>query len=247
LANHERYTLADVRRSYSPEKAWAELQGELPLYLIYRPLSILVTPLFLALRIPILAVTLSSLVLACAMVTIAWRGGPGAPLWVGLCAACFHVVDCVDGNMARTTGRTSRFGALVDGTVDMTFWCALFLSIGLLVDEAGGGLFGDHAVAFALGCAVLVLLNRQTRDNFTNIFAGVAYFEAERPERVSLGSRFLIAVVGLETLYAFAIPIGGLLGVLDRVLVAIGVYVLLILVGALVLTFREAARLDRGV
>jgi hypothetical protein len=134
----------------------------------------------------------------------------------------------------------------VDGTVDMTFWCALLSSIGLLVDNGGGGLFGRHAIAFSLGCAVLVLLNRQTRDNFTNIFSDVAYFVAKRPEKLSLGTRFMIAVVGLETLYAFAIAFGGQLGVLDRVLAGIGVYVVLIFVGALVLTFRDAAKLDRS-
>ncbi|MBW2382736.1 MAG: CDP-alcohol phosphatidyltransferase family protein [Deltaproteobacteria bacterium] len=234
-----------MKLSYTPEKAWAEMQGELPLYLIYRPLSIYLTLPFLALRVPILAVTLSSLALSIVMLGVAWRGAPDAYLWVAGLGFTFHVVDCLDGNMARTTGQSSRFGALVDGTVDMTFWCALFLSIGLLVDHAGGGLLGRHAISFSLGCAVLVLLNRQTRDNFTNIFSVATYFVAQRPEKISPGDRFLMAVLGLETLYVFAIAIGGWLGELDRVLVAIGVYVALIFIGALAMTFKDAAAEDR--
>ena len=58
---------------------------------------------------------------------------------------CFHVLDCVDGNMARTAGTASKLGGLVDGFVDLSFWCLLFLSLGLLVERAGGGIFGDRA------------------------------------------------------------------------------------------------------
>lgn len=235
-----------MKRGYTPEKAWAELQGELPCYLLYRPLSFYVSLPLLWLRVPIMAVTLSSLALALAMLAAAWRGGPSAPLWVSGLGFAFHVLDCTDGNMARVRGVSSRFGGLVDGTVDMVFWCLLFLSTGLLVDQAGGGLFGDHAVAFSLGLAVLVLLNRQTRDSFALSFSEAAYFEARRPERIPVVDRLLIAVVGLESLYVFAIAGGAQAGVLDRVLAAMGAYVVAIFVGAMVLTFRKAAELDRS-
>ncbi|MBW2231789.1 MAG: CDP-alcohol phosphatidyltransferase family protein, partial [Deltaproteobacteria bacterium] len=85
-----------MKLSYTPEKAWAEMQGELPLTLP-----------FLALRVPILAVTLSSLALSSVMLVMAWRGGPDAYLWVAGLGFTFHVVDCLDGNMARTTGQSS--------------------------------------------------------------------------------------------------------------------------------------------
>jgi len=239
-SERKHYTLADVRASYPPEKAWSEMDGEFPCYLIYRPLSFYLTPPLLRLGIPILAVTLSSLVLAVVMLTVAWRGGPHAYLWVAAIGFCFHVIDCTDGNMARTTGRSSRFGALVDGTVDMTFWALLFASLGLLVEHTGGGLLGDRALEFALCLPILVLINRLTRDHFTLEFQGTTYFRAEIPESLSLGDYFLIAVVGLENLYVFAIAIGGYFGVLDRVLVAIGIYIALIFIGALALTFKNA-------
>jgi len=243
---HRTYTVDDVKRSYPPDKAWAEMQGELPLYVMYRPISIYLTPFVLALGVPILAVTLFSLVIATLMPAVAFYGGSGAYLVVAFLAVCFHVCDCLDGNMARTTDQSSRFGGLVDGSVDMVFWAALFLSMGLLVSRAGGGLFGGHAIAFSLGLAVLVLLSRQTRDNFTLIYGHTTYFVAERPARLSLGHRFLIAVVGLETLYAFAIGIGCFFGVLDWVLLGIGVYVVLMYVGTMIMTFRNAAVLDGG-
>lgn len=238
------YTLADVKRSYGPEKAWAEMQGDLPCYLIYRPISFWVALPFLWLGVPVLAMTLFSLVIALAMPILALGGGEHAYLGVAGLGFAYHVMDCVDGNMARTLGRTSRFGAILDGTIDMSFWCLLLLSIGLLVDAQGGGLWGQHAVAVSLGLGVLLLLNRQARDNFAVLNADVAYFKSEIPERISPGDRLLMMVVGLEFVYVFGIALGGALGHLDTVLLAIAIYVALMFVGALALTFSKAARLD---
>jgi len=47
------YTLADVKASYTEEKAWAEMQGDLPCYLIYRPISFHLTPPLLRLGVPV--------------------------------------------------------------------------------------------------------------------------------------------------------------------------------------------------
>lgn len=230
-----------MRRSYTPEKAWAELEGELPAYLIYRPLSFPVSWVLLRLGVPILAVTLGSGVLAAVMLGLAVRGGTSAHLAVAALGFCFHVLDCVDGNMARTSGRSSNLGGLVDGLIDMTFWVLLFLSTGLLVEHAGGGVLGDRAVAFSLGLAVIVLLNRQTRDNFALNFSrsGATYFKDEIPEKLSLADKLLIGVVGLENTYVFAIALGGGFGVLDWVLVAMGVYVVAIFIGAMTMTFAK--------
>ena len=241
-----RYTLEDVRRSYPPEKAWAEMEGDFPAWLIYRPLSFHVTPLFLRLRIPIFAVTLSSGVLALAMPLVAGWGGPHAYLGVAALGLAFHVLDCVDGNMARTTGRSSRLGGLLDGVIDRSFWILLFLSLGLLVERAGGGVLGDRALELSLGLSILVLLNRQTRDSFALEYADQAYFHGRIPERLSIADKLLIAVVGLEHVYVFAIVLGGAFGVLDRVLVGIAVYVVLIFAGALITTFSQAVRAGEG-
>ena len=235
-----------MKASYTPEKAWAELEGELPAYLVYRPLSFYVTPLFLRLGVPILAVTLSSGVLAVAMLIIAVRGGPNAYLGVAAIGFVFHVLDCVDGNMARTIGRPSRFGGLVDGFIDMSFWTLLFVSLGLLVRHEGGGLLGPFALPLAMALPILVLLNRQTRDNFALMFEQQTYARTTIPVKLSLGDKLLIGFVGLENTYVYAIAIGGWLGALDRVLVGIAAYVAIIFVGALFLTFTKALGIERA-
>lgn len=240
-----RYSLADIKRSYTPEKAWSEMQGDLPCYLIYRPISFVVALVLLWLRVPVLAVTFSSAVVALAMVTIAWWGGESAWLGVVGFGFAFHVLDCTDGNMARTMGRSSQLGALLDGTIDMAFWCLLFLSTGLLVGHEGGGIFGDAAEEFSLGLAILILLNRQTRDSFEAQNAEVGYFREEIPERVHPRDWLVMVFVGLEFVYVPAIGVGFLLGGLDWVLLGMGVYVVVISLAAFWVTFAKAYRLDR--
>jgi hypothetical protein len=127
----------------------------------------------------------------------------------------------------------------------MAFWCLLLISLGLLVGHAGGGLFGERALAFSLGLCVLLLLNRQTRDNFAVQNATPSYFVAVRPERIPPAQWLLMSLTGLEFGYVLAIALGGAFGVLDWVLAGTGVYVVAIFVGALALTFRKAAQLDR--
>lgn len=221
------------------------MQGDLICFLVYRPISFYVTLPMLWLGVPVLGVTFLAFCVAISMVTVAWLGGTNAYLIVAVLGFLYPVLDCVDGNMARTLGRTSRLGAILDGTVDMMFWCLLLLSLGLLVAHDGGGVLGPHAVAFSLGLCVLLLLNRQTRDNFALQNATPTYFKSQRPEKIALGEWLMMSVTGLEFAYVMLIAIGGVFGVLDRVLVGIGVYVAVIFVGAIWMTFAKAAELDR--
>ena len=105
---------------------------------------------------------------------------------------------------------------------------------------------GEHAVAFSLGLCVLLLLNRQTRDNFAVQNATATYFKPSRPERIPLGDWLMMAVTGLEFAYVFVIALAGALDALDWALAGIGAYVAVIFVGALWMTFAKAAELDRA-
>ncbi|MDG2051509.1 MAG: CDP-alcohol phosphatidyltransferase family protein [Myxococcota bacterium] len=240
----KKYDVEAVRASFPPEKAWGEMQGDLFCYLLYRPISFWVTPWLLNLRVPVMGVTLGAFCVAVAMVTIAALGGGLAWAGVAILGFVYHVLDCVDGNMARTLDQSSRLGAILDGTVDMIFWCLLLLSLGLLVNHSGSAIFGPHGVSVSLGLCVLLLLNRQTRDNFAVQNAMQTYFKAERPESIPVTDWLMMILTGLEFVYVFVIAVAGALGVLDWALVGIGIYVAAICVGALWMTFSKAAELD---
>ena len=120
IADRARYSLADVRRSYTPEKAWAEMEGDFPCYLIYRPIAFYVAVPLLALRVPILAVTLSSLVLALAMVTVAWMGAPTAAYWVAGLAFAFHVIGKVLFHRSCTERHGAQHGGVAWGVIGQT-------------------------------------------------------------------------------------------------------------------------------
>lgn len=238
-----RFTVADVRASYPERKSRAELWGELPLWLVYRPLSFRVTPLFLNLGIPASAVTLASAALAAGMVGVAALGVERAHLWVAGLGLLWHVLDCVDGNIARVLGRATRLGALLDALVDSLCWVALFLSLGLLVARTGGGLWGAAALPVALGLPVALLVNRRLRDE-ERLSAGRAGDEEPPPFPRTVGGWLYAGLAGLENLYAAAIGVGGELGRLDLVLVGIAVYVGLVSGWVVVTVLARAARAD---
>jgi phosphatidylglycerophosphate synthase len=240
------YTLDDVRRSYTPEKRWGDLEGDLPSFLLYRPLSIWLTPLFLKAGCSANLVTAFGLGLALLMPLAALSLGPSAYVAVALLALVVHLLDCVDGNIARTTGRSSRVGALFDGFCDLVFWVLYFAALGLLVERAASGPAGQYGLELSLALVILVLLHRQLRDAYALEYAERGDFRPYPPPRLGPRDLLWIAFIGLERFYAFGILLAGALGALEQLLLAIGVYVVLIFVGAVVLVFSQAIARDRA-
>jgi phosphatidylglycerophosphate synthase len=239
-----RYTLADVRRSYTPERAWSEAEGDLPSYLLYRPISIWLTPAFIAAGFSATGVTVLALVPTLALVPAALLGGERAYLTVAALVLCHHVLDCVDGNVARTTGRSGGAGALLDGFCDQLFWALFFLTIGILTQRASGGSVAEHAVEIGLGLTVLVLLHRQLRDGYALQYDERAEFAATPPTRIGPLTAARMLLIGLERAYVFGLIAAGALGALEALLVGLAVYVALIFVAAVALTFMKARRRD---
>ena len=245
-----RFTLADVRRSYTPDKRWSEMEGDLPSFLLYRPLSILLTPAAIAIGISPTAVSLGAMTIALAMPFVAWFGGAQAYLWIALLAFVIHICDCLDGNIARTTGQSSKVGGLIDGFVDVCFWTIYFASLGILVvrapEHAGQSAWmRTHGIEVAMTLAVLVILHRQLRDAFALTYGLRAEFTPHAPKRLSAWAILRMVVISFERFYLFAILAGGWLGRLDLVLGGISVYVVFIFVCALWVTFAAALQRDR--
>lgn len=239
-----RISLADARRSLSAEKRWSELQGDWPSSLIYRPISLWLTPTAVRLGVSARLVTLSCAALAIAMPAVALAGGAYAYVIVAAMAFVVHVFDCLDGNIARVTSTTSQQGGLLDAFVDICFWSLFLLTIGLLTDaQSSRSLIAEgRGATIGLGLSTLVLTHRVLRDHYAERFSSRAEFPAEAPARVSVVQWLRIWFIALERTYLFMVLAGGYFSRMDLVLIGIAVYVSVIFVAALWVTFAAAAR-----
>ena len=75
---------------------------------------------------------------------------------VALTAALFQALDCADGTLARTTGRSSVLGADLDYFAGMAQWPLLYSAIGLLADRTFETGFAWTALGAGAGAARLL-------------------------------------------------------------------------------------------
>jgi phosphatidylglycerophosphate synthase len=229
--------LARVRASYTPEKAWQEMSGELPAFLLYRPLSFLLTVPLLALGVPATFITCVCLAIALSLPALAFMMGERAWLAVSLLALVFHVLDCVDGNLARTRGTQGPFGAWLDGVADQAFWVGLLCALGLMV-RASQDPVAPQGLTLALLCALLVTVGQRLRDQARALTGTRVEAALVRPSRLGFLDWLVILFGGLENLYAFAILVGGARQRLAAVLCGVAVYVAVVFLASLALSAR---------
>jgi phosphatidylglycerophosphate synthase len=152
--------------AYRPKFAH-ELRTEWAIALLYRPVSFVLTPLVAACGASPSSVTLLGLAVACLLPYAALSGGAYAWLSVGALGVAFCVLDCIDGDLARVTGRVSDRGAYLDFIVDVLYRVAMYASVGIVADrwrDAPNAAAGEHiGLATGLLAAVLAIAARACR------------------------------------------------------------------------------------
>jgi phosphatidylglycerophosphate synthase len=241
--------VSQVMASYAPKRR-NELRNEWAVALLYRPVSMLLTPLVVAACIPPVAITLAGLAAALALPWLALYGGPHGAAYVGMLAIACCILDCIDGDTARVTGRTSRAGAYLDFAVDTVYRVSVYAALGLLVDAARAGagpawltaMGASGGLVVGLLCALCAIMARQCRlyaDAHTKV--GEAADKAMDATPSSTGRRIYGFFSGLDHLLPLAIIILGLADRLPLLLAWLAVYSL----GDLVLTQKSVlARLE---
>lgn len=198
-------TLAALAADYRNGKVQDELRGDWAVVIFYRIWSFPLVWLFARTAVNPSTVTAFSGLLVLLLPASAGLlplsvAGPA----VAALSCAVLILDCVDGALARITGRASRLGGMLDFLVDMAHWGLLYASIGLLADRvAGTGVFWT-----ALGCAAgwLRLYARVVRD------AGPA-----KPEASTDAAAISSGVSAGEVLVAF---VAGLSGAIPLLLLA---------------------------
>lgn len=150
-----------------------------------------VAKLFVALRIPVDAVTIGGTVAAAAAsFGLLARGHlVSGSLILGL----ILVTDSIDGQMARLTGRSSKWGAFLDSTMDRIADACVFIAIALAVQGFDGTL-GDVTYGFALAIVPLALLVSYARARAEAIGVDASRGLAERTDRLIIALAGCLAV-----------------------------------------------------
>lgn len=113
--------------------------------------------------------------------------------WGTVVVTCFVFADLVDGTMARLTGRSSRWGAWLDSTLDRVGDAAVFSGVALWYAGAGRDLL---LVALSLYCLAAGALVSYARARAEGLGMTAAVGVTERADRLVL----ILLTTGLDGL-----------------------------------------------
>lgn len=131
----------------------------------------------------------------------------GYPVIGGVCVLLANAFDMLDGAVARVTGKTSRFGAFLDSTLDRYAEALFYLGIGAWLFR-----LGDGTLLLALYAAVIgSLMVSYARARAEGLGVGGEVGLLPRPERI-----VLLAVGLIFHAYLLA-PVLWLLAILTNV------------------------------
>lgn len=220
-----RYSVAELFRDYAAHKAREEWRTEWGVALLYRPLSILMAPLFLWLGVSATAVTSLSLALTPALPLLALMTGPNGFFAVGLLAILILTLDCLDGTIARARNTVSRFGHYLDFMTDVVTRGALYGAIGLMARTTGPDALQGWALPLALLAALLAIAARLCRV-YAERFVGEAYSQAgnQAGGRRSVLDLTFSLVSGIDQLLPLAVLALGALGQLGWLVLWLAAY-----------------------
>lgn len=220
-------TVTEVAAAYRP-RFTHELRTEWAVALLWRPLSFLLTPLFAACGATPGAVTLLGLACALLLPAAALSGGAGAWIAVGAIAVAFCVLDCVDGDLARVTGRATTRGAYADFVTDIVYRSALYASIGILADRtAAHGAIADPAahigLVVGLACALLFIVARACR-LYVDAHTGDSASGADGTAAPAIAGVAVAFLSGLDHLLPLGVLAAGATGRIDWLLAYLFIY-----------------------
>lgn len=203
-------SLAEVFARYRRDRLDDELRTDWAHAVFYRPASLIAA--FLLARTPVtpMAVTLAGglSIPAMAAAALLLDAAVAVPV-VAVLAYLGGLVDCVDGDLARQTGRTSRLGAYVDFQIDMVRWAALYVAAGLAADRATETEWAWAAVGAT--AAWLRIFARSGRD-FRAADAVGAAVAPPPPARLGPFDVFVAAIAGLDGAIPLVLLVGWILG-----------------------------------
>mgnify|MGYP001767078596 CR=1 FL=1 len=202
--------LLDLLKTQARSRWAEEARSDWAYVAFYRPLATTLAWILAHGPTTPMAVTLAGGVSIPLMIAAAlWLPAGIAVPVVGLLGWLGGLLDCVDGDLARLTGRTSWLGRYVDFQIDVARWATLFVAVGHAADRAAGG--GATWLAVAGLAAWLRLFARAARDYRFGTLGREPPSEP-KPFRWTPASLAETFVSGLDGLLPIALGLGWLAG-----------------------------------
>ena len=234
-----KYSFADVIASLPKEKNKADSYWT---RWLLRPLSFPVAVIALNLRLTPNSVSWISALCAIAGGVLFGVGGyasqTAGPVlqWIGIgLLFVFSVLDCADGNMARTLKRPNVYGSWTDAVGGYIAYTAALIGLGLATEHAVGGFGGAFAAIGGFAAAVNMLMRASVQ---SHRLTEIKVFGKTPPDSSDPGGeKRLSENLGVTGMLVPAFAFGYGFGLLPWVL---GFYTLFFGLGALWVIFKLA-------
>ena len=247
-----KYTFKDITSSYTVEKRkrssiWARA--------VSRPLSFVFTYLFINCGISANAVSVLSIIDAVAACVLIMCGGTAMYIGIGL-FVFWHVLDCVDGNIARVKKQSSYGGAFLDAVSGYVAPSYVFLAVGTAAYLTTSIIPEEYSfLLIVLGgfSSVTDMLTRIIYQKYlvTEYRLGLVGKDGDIDEARSSGlihfADLVMKHMGYSSLYMPLLIVCAIVGFLDVLTVVYSVYYFGILLATLVMFVSKANHLGERV
>jgi len=129
--NKRDFTLAEIRAGYTAEKRKEDREFRVWLYLVLRKISFYVAWVCLKFGISANQTTFLSVIVGFSGCILIASGQYYDVIAGSILINCWLLLDCVDGDIARTKGSTSHYGQFVDALAGYLVSGLVFASIGI--------------------------------------------------------------------------------------------------------------------
>jgi phosphatidylglycerophosphate synthase len=143
---------------------------ELVNQLINRPLGFGAAKCFQKVKVTPNFVTLLSLLCGLSAGVVFSRAKYPDVLWASILLQCMIIFDCADGQLARLTERSSKFGRIIDTFSDLATHCSIYWGVAVALYKVSGS---PLVLFLALLSQVSMYLHMALFDHFKNVYITV--------------------------------------------------------------------------
>jgi phosphatidylglycerophosphate synthase len=244
MGERKQYSYAEVRASLSPEKRKAD--GFWTKFVL-RPLSMPTAWLCLRLGIGANAVSYAGAAISVLGGLLMMSGIPCA-VWAGLvCLFAFGVLDCADGNIARTLKKGSIWGEWIDAMGGYVAYTAVLLGAGAVAEAQSPGAFpfvSGIAPFWAGGWGLVGGLAASANVYMRLLYQGFRATKPDPQKNAVNAEKGLSENIGITGLLVPLLALGYALGCIAWVLLA---YAAVYAGGALLVTFKLVRKAETDI